>query len=85
MSVEQDMLAIRALLQDAMRIMGRYKKRLNAHHSREKAKANGKSPGRKKLRDDEQIRALRKTGLSIRGIAKVIGLSTAAVQRGLKE
>lgn len=58
----------------------------NALNSLAKAKANGNCAkmGRKKIRNDEQIRALRKTGLTMRAIAKKIGLSTTAVQRGLK-
>lgn len=40
--------------------------------------------GRTKIRNDEQIRELRAKGLTIRAIAKEIGMSTMAVQRGLK-
>lgn len=58
----------------------------NARLSVKKAIANGnhRSGGRPKLRDDNLIRLLRKKGLSIRAIAREIGLSTSAVQRGLK-
>jgi DNA invertase Pin-like site-specific DNA recombinase len=49
-----------------------------------RAKAQGKRLGRRKLRDDAQIRRLRSEGKSIRAIAKLIGLSTTAVQRGLR-
>jgi len=56
----------------------------NARASVAKAKANGNRLGRRKIRDDNQIRALRREGLSIRDIAAKIGLSTAAVQNGLK-
>lgn len=41
--------------------------------------------GRKKIRDDDQIYFLRKSGLTLRAIAKIIGLSTTAVLRSLKE
>lgn len=40
--------------------------------------------GRIKHRNDEQIKELRAKGLSIRAIAREIGMSTMAVQRGLK-
>lgn len=58
----------------------------NALASVAKMKAKGgKYPGgRNKLRNDDRIKALRKQGLSMRAIAKEIGLSTSAVQRGLK-
>lgn len=56
----------------------------NARASAAKAKANGNHGGRKKIRDDEQIKNLRAKGLSMRAIAKVIGMSTATVQKGLK-
>lgn len=57
----------------------------NALNSTAKRIANGtKAGGRPKVRDDKQICALRKRGLSIRAIAKEIGLSTTAVMRGLK-
>lgn len=56
----------------------------NAKASAKKAKANGTHVGRNKIRDDVQIRSLRKLGKSIRQIAREIGLSASAVQRGLK-
>jgi DNA invertase Pin-like site-specific DNA recombinase len=49
-----------------------------------RARAQGKPLGRRKVRDDARIKRLRSEGLSIRQIAKAIGLSTTAVQRGLK-
>lgn len=49
-----------------------------------RAKAQGKRIGRRKVRDDDQIRRLREDGLSIRAISKRVGLSTTAVQRALK-
>ena len=63
-----------------------YKRRkiANAIASSKKAKANGSHIGRNKMRDDLEIRKLRAKGLSIRAIAKEIGMSTATVQRGLK-
>jgi DNA invertase Pin-like site-specific DNA recombinase len=48
------------------------------------AKRKGKRLGRPKRRDDDQIRALRAQGKSIRQIAKAVGVSTTAVQRSLK-
>lgn len=56
----------------------------NAHASRAKAKANGTKMGRPKIRDDKLIRELRRQGHTIREIALIVGVSTAAVQRGLK-
>lgn len=58
----------------------------NALASVAKMKAKGgKYPGgRAKIRDDDQIKELRARGLSIRAIAREIGLSSTAVQRGLK-
>jgi DNA invertase Pin-like site-specific DNA recombinase len=50
----------------------------------ENARAKGKRLGRPKVRDDAQIRLMRAQGLSIRRIAKQVGLSTTAVQRALK-
>jgi phage terminase large subunit GpA-like protein len=63
-----------------------YKRRkaANARASAAKALANGTHVGRKKIRNDEQIRHLRSLGKSIRQIAFECGVSTAAVQRGLK-
>jgi DNA invertase Pin-like site-specific DNA recombinase len=49
-----------------------------------KAKGGKWSGGRPKVRDDEEIKRLRMTGLSLRDIAKRVGLSTTAVQRALK-
>jgi DNA invertase Pin-like site-specific DNA recombinase len=48
------------------------------------AKARGKILGRKKLRDDHQILALRNQGHSIRGIAKELHISAGSVQQALK-
>jgi hypothetical protein len=56
----------------------------NAHASRRKAIAAGHKLGRKKVRDDAVIMKLRMEGLTIREIAARIGMSTMAVQRGLK-
>lgn len=58
----------------------------NAKASLQKAKSRNTimNSGRKKIRNDEQIRELRKAGFSIREIAKKIQLSTTAVQRALK-
>lgn len=56
----------------------------NARRSTAKRIASGKKSGRPKLRDDEEIKRLRKTGLSMREIAQRIGMSTTAVQRALK-
>lgn len=58
-------------------------KKENALASIEKAKAN-RTMGRKKIRNDKQINELRARGLTIRQIALKIGLSTTAVQRGLR-
>jgi DNA invertase Pin-like site-specific DNA recombinase len=49
-----------------------------------RARAQGKRIGRRKVRDDAQIRRLRADGLSIRAIGKAVGLSTTAVQRALR-
>lgn len=56
----------------------------NARASTKKRIANGTYAGPPKLRDDSWIKELRRQGLTIREIAKEIGLSTSAVQRGLK-
>ncbi len=58
----------------------------NARATTAKVKSQGKKvqTGRKKQRDDDVIRSLRKAGLTIREIAKRINLSTTAVQRSLK-
>ena len=48
------------------------------------AKARGVKLGRRKERNDEAIWALRDKGMSIRQIARELGFSTTAVQRGLK-
>jgi len=76
--------AIEQSLKDIQIILGKSKKRENANASRKKAKANGSKLGRKKIRDDKSINKLRNTGLSIRTIAKIEGVSTTAVQRALK-
>lgn len=55
----------------------------NARDSIAKAKARGTKLGRPKLRDDAKINELRCKGFTIREIARAVGLSTAAVQRGL--
>ena len=47
----------------------------NARASARKAKANGSHIGRLKIRDDEQIKELRRKGLTMREIAKEIGLN----------
>lgn len=57
----------------------------NALASLKKMRANGKRGGRKRTRDDNKIRALRRQGLSIRAIALLTNCSTTAVQRSLKE
>ena len=51
----------------------------------ELARKRGKKLGRPKKRDDQKIRSLRNQGYSLREIAKLAGVSTTAVQRGLKE
>lgn len=57
----------------------------NAHAMHAKLKESGKWPGgRPKVRNDAEIKRLRSKGLSIRSIAKEIGMSTTAVQDGLK-
>jgi len=57
----------------------------NGLNSLAKAKASGRTKyiGRPKIRNDEQIKQLRASGLTYREIAKEIGLSTTAVQRCL--
>lgn len=57
----------------------------NPKVSQLKAKLRGHKLGRRKKRDDRRINKLRKEGLSIRDIAVQTGVSTAAVQRALKE
>ncbi len=47
------------------------------------AKAKGKQLGRPRQRDDEKIHALRAQGLTIRAIAKTLGISKGAVQVSL--
>lgn len=49
-----------------------------------RAKENGMHVGRPKEVDDAEIRRLRSTGLSMRQIAKILGISTCPVQRALK-
>lgn len=56
----------------------------NAYATIEKKRINGTKGGRTKKRDDEIIKALRTRGLSMRAIAKIVGFSTATVQKGLK-
>lgn len=51
----------------------------------ENAKAKGKKLGRPKKRNDAEIQRLRQEGLSIREIAKQLGVSAGAVQRALKK
>lgn len=80
---EDELAAIKQALKDIGEVLGRVGKRQNALNSAAKAKANGNHPGRKKLRNDEIIRKLRRRGLSIRAIAKLEGVSTTAVQRAL--
>lgn len=48
------------------------------------AKAKGRQLGRPKLTDDDEIRSLRDSGLSIRQIAQQVQVSPRAVQRSLK-
>ena len=48
------------------------------------ARAKGKRLGAKKLRNDDQIAKLRKEGLSIKAIAKIIGMSKKTVQNSLR-
>ena len=62
----------------------RARKKQNAINSLAKARANGTKLGRKKIRDDDLIKNLRAEGFSIREIAFIAKVSTAAVQRGLK-
>ncbi|MBC7456954.1 MAG: hypothetical protein H7235_01655 [Bdellovibrionaceae bacterium] len=56
----------------------------NAKASSSKAKSRNHPLGRKKVRNDAEIRRLRKQGLTIREIAAKVGLSTTAVQKGLE-
>lgn len=51
----------------------------------ENAKAKGQKLGRPKKRNDAEIQRLRQEGLSIREIAKQMGVSPASVQRALKK
>lgn len=60
-------------------------RRQNVLNSRNKARANGKSLGRKKRGDTELIKRLREQGYSIRGIARLSGVSTTAVSTSLKD
>lgn len=64
----------------------RQRKIANALATVEKLRAKGIkwSGGRPRKRNDEEIRRLRETGLSLRDIAKRVGFSTTAVQRALK-
>lgn len=55
----------------------------NAKFSVFKTRSRNNKAGRRLLRNDGLIRKLREEGLTIRQIAVRIGLSTAAVQRGL--
>jgi len=48
------------------------------------ARKQGRVGGRKKVRDDEAIRKLRTQGLSIRQIAKQLGVSKGSVQAALE-
>ncbi len=50
----------------------------------ENAKAKGKTLGRPKKRNDENIRKLRANGLSLRAIAGKLGISKGSVQNGLR-
>jgi DNA invertase Pin-like site-specific DNA recombinase len=59
------------------------RKRENARASIQKARSKNHCFGRRKVRNDLQIRQLRSNGLSIRAIAKEVGVSTTAVQRAL--
>jgi DNA invertase Pin-like site-specific DNA recombinase len=56
----------------------------NALNSQIKARARGTKLGRPKVRDDEIIKSLYADGHSIRTIAVMTGVSSSAVQRGLK-
>lgn len=71
-------------LEELIRLWKRSLKADNARLSQEKARENGTHIGRPKVRDDEEIKRLRLEGLSIRQIAKRIGMSVHAVQEGLK-
>jgi DNA invertase Pin-like site-specific DNA recombinase len=72
-------------LDEAWRDFKRNRKITNARASSIKSKSKDIKPkvGRKKLRDDSLMVALRKAGLSIREIASKTGFSTTAVQRAL--
>jgi hypothetical protein len=59
------------------------RKRENASASRAKAMAKGRPLGPKPKVDAHKIHLLRREGLSIRAIADRVGISPAAVQRGL--
>jgi DNA invertase Pin-like site-specific DNA recombinase len=57
----------------------------NALASSAKREANGNGRGgRKKQRNDDEIKRLRASGMTFREIAKAVGFSTTAVQRALK-
>ncbi len=64
----------------------KYKRKVeNAKASAAKAKTNGTHLKTKlKKRNDEQIKALREQGLSLRVIAKIVGLSHHTVANSLK-
>jgi len=81
---DQELAVITGALKDIQAVLGRIKKRKGMEVSLKKMKERGNTPGRKKTRDDEQIMKLRKRGLSMRAIAKLCGVSTTAVQRGIR-
>lgn len=74
------------ILDKAWQDFKKNRKITNARATSLKVKKKGVAvkTGRKKLRDDSQIHALRASGLTIREIASNIKLSTTAVQRSLK-
>jgi DNA invertase Pin-like site-specific DNA recombinase len=72
-------------IEELIRLWKRAERVDNAHNSLAKATANGNKIGRKRIRNNDEIKKLRSEGLTYREIASKIGLSTAAVQRGLKD
>lgn len=81
---EGELLALTAALKEGLIVLGRIKKRHNAYVTQVKMKERGTHAGRPKKRNDKAIGKLRNKGLSIRKIAEIEGVSTAAVQRSLR-
>lgn len=77
-----------SIVNEAARILHHIASRValakNANASVKKAKANGNSVGRKKLRNDALIISMRQDGHTLRSIAEYTGVSIASVQRALR-